>query len=30
VRNVELDATNYKEAAEKCFTDEDMWKVHDG
>jgi len=30
VRNVELDATNYKEAAEKCFTDEDMWKVHNG
>ena len=30
VRNVELDATSYKEDAEKCFTDEDMWKVHDG
>ena len=30
VRNVELDATNYKDEAEKCFTDEDMWKVHDG
>ncbi|MGB5746127.1 MAG: acyl-CoA dehydrogenase family protein [Desulfobacterales bacterium] len=28
VRNVELDATSYKEDAEKCFTDEDMWKVH--
>jgi len=30
VRNVELDATSYEEDAEKCFTDEDMWKVHDG
>ncbi len=30
VRNVELDATNYKDAAEKCYTDEDMWKVHEG
>jgi hypothetical protein len=30
VRNVELDATSYKEDAEKCFTDEDMWKLHDG
>jgi acyl-CoA dehydrogenase len=30
VRNVELDATNYMDEAEKCFTDEDMWKVHEG
>jgi len=30
VRNVELDATSYKEDAEKCYTDEDMWEVHDG
>jgi len=30
VRSVELDATNYQEEAEKCFTDEDMWKVHNG
>jgi alkylation response protein AidB-like acyl-CoA dehydrogenase len=30
VRNVELDAANYKDEAEKCYTDEDMWKVHEG
>ncbi|UCD78643.1 MAG: acyl-CoA/acyl-ACP dehydrogenase [Desulfobacterales bacterium] len=30
VRNVELDATNYMDEAEKCYTDEDMWKVHEG
>ena len=30
VRNVELDATNYKDDDEKCYTDEDMWKVHGG
>jgi acyl-CoA dehydrogenase len=29
VRNVELDATNYMAEAEKCFTDEDMWSVHE-
>jgi hypothetical protein len=29
-RNVELDAANYLDETEKCFTDEDMWKVHDG
>ncbi len=29
VRNVELDATNYMDEAEKCFTDEDMWNVHE-
>lgn len=28
VRNLELDATNYEADAEKCFTDDDMWKVH--
>ena len=28
VRNVELDAGNYQDVAEKCFTDEDMWTVH--
>lgn len=30
VRNVEMDATNYKDDDEKCYTDEDMWEVHDG
>jgi alkylation response protein AidB-like acyl-CoA dehydrogenase len=30
VRNVEMDAINYKDEAEKCFSDEDMWKVHEG
>jgi acyl-CoA dehydrogenase len=30
VRNVELDAAKYMDEAEKCFTDEDMWKVHEG
>jgi hypothetical protein len=28
MRNVELDAGEKESAAEKCFTDEDMWKVH--
>jgi len=28
VRNVELDAANYQDVTEKCFTDEDMWTVH--
>ena len=28
VRNVEMDATHYQDEAEKCFTDEDMWRVH--
>jgi alkylation response protein AidB-like acyl-CoA dehydrogenase len=28
VRNVELDATHYQDEAEKCFTDDDMWEVH--
>ena len=28
VRNVELDATHYQDEAEKCFTDDDMWRVH--
>jgi len=30
VRNYELDATNFDAETEKCFTDEDMWRVHDG
>ena len=30
VRDVELDATSYRDETEKCFTDEDMWKRHDG
>ena len=30
VRNVELDAARYMDVAEKCFTDEDMWTVHEG
>jgi alkylation response protein AidB-like acyl-CoA dehydrogenase len=29
-RNVEMDARSLKGEAEKCFTDEDMWRVHDG
>jgi acyl-CoA dehydrogenase len=29
VRNVELDAINCMDEAEKCFTDEDMWNVHE-
>ena len=28
VRNVELDATHYEDESEKCFTDDDMWEVH--
>jgi len=30
VRNVELDAASYSDDAEKCYTDEDMWRVHEG
>ena len=30
VRNYELDATNFDAETEKCYTDEDMWRVHDG
>jgi alkylation response protein AidB-like acyl-CoA dehydrogenase len=30
LRNVELDARGQNVEAEKCFTDEDMWQVHDG
>jgi alkylation response protein AidB-like acyl-CoA dehydrogenase len=30
LRNVELDARGQNAEAEKCFTDEDMWQVHDG
>lgn len=29
VRNVELDARSVDGEAEKCFTDEDMWRVHE-
>jgi acyl-CoA dehydrogenase len=29
VRNVELDARGLDADAEKCFTDEDMWRVHE-
>jgi hypothetical protein len=28
-RNVELDAADYDAQAEKCFSDEDMWLVHE-
>ena len=27
-RNVELDARDQDAEAEKCYTDEDMWRVH--
>jgi len=30
LRDVELDAGGQNAEAEKCFTDEDMWQVHDG
>ncbi len=30
LRNVELDAAAQDAEAEKCFTDEDMWRVHEG
>jgi len=30
VRNLELDATSQDADAEKCYTDEDMWRVHEG
>jgi alkylation response protein AidB-like acyl-CoA dehydrogenase len=30
LRNVELDARGQNAEAEKCFTDEDMWQVHEG
>jgi len=30
VRNLELDATSQDGDAEKCYTDEDMWQVHEG
>ncbi len=29
VRNLELDTTSKDGNAEKCYTDEDMWKVHE-
>jgi len=28
VRNLELDATDFGADTEKCYTDEDMWRVH--
>jgi alkylation response protein AidB-like acyl-CoA dehydrogenase len=28
-RNTELDATSFDAAAEKCYTDADMWQVHE-
>ncbi len=28
-RNVESDALNWGDEAEKCFTDDDMWRVHE-
>jgi acyl-CoA dehydrogenase len=30
VRNVELDARGQDAEAEKCYTDEDMWRIHQG
>ena len=30
LRNVELDARSQDVEAEKCFTDEDMWRIHEG
>jgi alkylation response protein AidB-like acyl-CoA dehydrogenase len=30
LRNVELDARSQDAEAEKCYTDEDMWRVHTG
>jgi hypothetical protein len=30
LRNVERDAREQDGEAEKCYTDEDMWRVHDG
>jgi alkylation response protein AidB-like acyl-CoA dehydrogenase len=30
VRNLELDANRQDGNAEKCYTDEDMWQVHEG
>jgi len=29
VRNLELDAASQDGDAEKCYTDEDMWQVHE-
>jgi hypothetical protein len=29
-RNVELDSQGQDAEAEKCYTDEDMWRVHEG
>ncbi len=30
VRDVERDAARQEDESEKCFTDEDMWRVHEG
>ena len=30
VRNLEMDATHFEADTEKCYTDEDMWRVHSG
>jgi alkylation response protein AidB-like acyl-CoA dehydrogenase len=30
LRNVELDARSQNVETEKCFTDEDMWRIHEG
>jgi acyl-CoA dehydrogenase len=30
MRNVELDARGQDADAEKCYTDEDMWRIHEG
>jgi acyl-CoA dehydrogenase len=30
LRNVELDAAGRDAEAEKCYTDEDMWRIHGG
>ena len=30
VRNLEQDATHFEADTEKCYTDEDMWRVHSG
>ena len=29
VRNLELDAASQDGNAEKCYTDEDMWQMHE-
>ena len=29
IRNIELDAVHQDAEAEKCYTDEDMWRIHE-